>query len=222
MKKLFGLFAFLLISFPSFSQEGSPNNLYHYSKEEFFKLKSISKTLDLTDINYPLLHASIFFVTNRQRILHGLEPLEYSLKIEMLAAGHAYDMATYGFYSHQSKIRNKRKLRDRFQIVGLNPTLIAENISNTSGLDYEYGRMVNPPQQPGLFTYANTPRIEPVPLHTYLSYAEEIVKLWMESPGHRQNILNPAFKKMGCGSQVYGEKKFYNMPYFMNVQCFSD
>lgn len=194
----------------------------NHTWESFFNSEIASQVLDPRDIDYPLLHAAIFYATNQHRAQNRLRPLEYSPKIEILAADHAHDMAKHGFFSHQSKIRNKRKLRDRFQIVGLNPSLIAENISNTAGLDYEYGRKVDPPQQSGEFTYTGNAEKIRVPFHTYLSYAQEIVRLWMESPGHRANILNPDFKYLGCGTQLYGEKSFYNMPYFMNVQCFSD
>ncbi|MCS5489412.1 CAP domain-containing protein [Algoriphagus limi] len=220
MKKLFVLVIFLFQSTISHAQSWTAEDYEKMDWRGFLRLEAIYQELDPKEIDYPLLHAAIFYITNEQREIHGLPQLAYSLKIELLAADHARDMARYNFFSHQSKIRNKRKLRDRFQIQGLNPNLIAENISSTAGLDYEYGRQVSPPQTPGEFTYAN--KKEAIPSHTYISYAKEVVRLWMESPGHRANILNPSFKRLGCGSQVYGEKNFFNMPYFMNVQCFSD
>lgn len=220
MKKLL---LFITLLFPFANSEAQSWTVEDYDRmnwKDFLRFEEAYRILDPRDIDYSLLHAAIFYITNEQRENHGLPAFEYSFKIELLAADHARDMARLGFFSHQSKIRNKRKLRDRFQIQGLNPNLIAENISSTAGLDYEYGKQVRPPQVPGEFIYAN--KHDPVPPHTYISYAKEVVRLWMDSPGHRANILNPSFKKMGCGSQVYGEKSFYNMPYFMNVQCFSD
>lgn len=209
-----------LISSLLFAQNWDYEDYSDYSWKTFYRFEPIYQNLNPRDIDYPLLHAAIFYVTNEHRVKNGLKPFRHSDKIERAAAGHASDMAKYNFYGHQSKIRNKRHLRDRFQIVGLNPILIAENISSTAGIQYEYGRKVNRPQSPGEFTYMTTKR-EPVPPHTYLSFAKEIVRLWMESPGHRKNILNPSLTQMGAGSAVYAEKSFYNMPYFMNVQCFS-
>lgn len=199
-------------------------NTERYNKvtwSDFYQLPEANQTIDFRSIDYALLHAAIFYATNEHRSLHDLVEFKYSFRIEKLSADHAADMVKYNFYGHYSTIRNKRLLRDRFQIVGLNPSQIAENISSTAGLDYEYGKPIGPTPSPGDFYYRSTSETRPVESHTYLSYAKEIVALWMESPGHRENILNPHFKFMSAGCAVYPEKKLYNMPYFINVQCFS-
>jgi uncharacterized protein YkwD len=35
--------------------------------------------------------------------------------------------------------------------------------------------------------------------HTYASFAADVVARWMDSPGHRANILNPRFRLLGLG-----------------------
>lgn len=220
MKKLsFVAFLFFLSTSLLFSQNWQSTDYTKHTWRTFNQLQIIHEKLDPSDIDYSLLHAAVFYVTNEYRVQNQLKPFQYATKMELVAAGHAADMVKYNFYGHQSKIRNKRKLRDRFQIQGLNPVMIGENISSTAALQYEYGRKVERPQSPGVFVY-QTSKSEIVPMHSYISYAREIVRLWMESPGHRANILNPSFTYLGTGSAVYGEKSFYNMPYFMNVQCF--
>lgn len=219
LKYSFTLFLYFC-SHSILAQNWNSSDYSQHTWKSFYRLEKIYQNLDPKDIDYPLLHAAIFYVTNEYRQAHGLKSFQHSHQIELAAAGHAADMAKFNFYSHTSKIRNKRHLRDRFQIVGLNPVLIAENISSTAGIRYEYGRKVNRPQSPGQFTYM-TSKQEIIPQHTYISYAREIVELWMKSPGHRKNILNPTLTQMAAGSAVYAEKSFYNMPYFMNVQCFS-
>ncbi|WBL44553.1 CAP domain-containing protein [Algoriphagus halophytocola] len=56
--------------------------------------------------------------------------------------------------------------------------------------------------------------------HTYLSYAREVVRLWMNSPSHRKSILNPHYIQLGCGVQVYRNPDFHGVPYLIGVQNF--
>lgn len=182
------------------------------------KLPAINQPIDFNKVDRPLLHAAMFYVTNQERIKHGLKPFKHLDRMEKVAADHANDMVKYNFYSHVSRVKGKSTIVDRFKLEGLNLMSIAENISSSHGLQYQNGRKVNPPRS-GLFTYASAKREVIVP-HTYLSYAREVVRLWMESPSYRKSILNPHHEYLGCSAMVYGEKSFYNMPYFMGVQCF--
>lgn len=45
--------------------------------------------------------------------------------------------------------------------------------------------------------YADTR--QPVPRHTYRSLAKSAVTAWMNSAGHRHNILNRSFGRVGTG-----------------------
>jgi uncharacterized protein YkwD len=38
---------------------------------------------------------------------------------------------------------------------------------------------------------------------------EEVVQAWMDSPGHRDNILNPAYTELGVGVRVGGPYRIY-------------
>ncbi len=214
------ILGFILISFSSSAQTWTHQSYSNYDETSFYRIEALYNAIDFSEVNFPLLQAAIFFVTNEERVKAKLKPFEFRSEIELVAAGHAKDMVKYGFYSHTSKIRIKRTVRDRFQLEGLNPEFFGENICSTYGLQYEIGRKVNPPFPSGEFTYAFTSKREVIPPHTYLTFAKSVVKLWMDSPGHRQNILNPNFKSLGCGAGVYREKNFYNMPYFMVVQNF--
>jgi uncharacterized protein YkwD len=211
-----------LVLFPilSFSQSRTSEE---YLIKEFKTLviqESLRQPIDFKNIDYPLLYATIFVLTNEEREKNGLNPLQFSKEAENSAAGHAQDMVKYSFYSHTSPIRFKRTLRDRINRSGLNPKYLGENICSTFGLQYEPGKKVGKPQNPGEFHYLNASNNERIPPHTYLSLGKSVIRLWMESPTHRKNILNPAFTHLGCGAEVYFEKSFYGMPYFMAVQNF--
>lgn len=197
------------------------SDLYQkYDEQTFYRIEALYDVIDFNKIDFPLLQAAVFYVTNEERKKANLKPFEFHSKIESVAAGHAQDMVKYEFYSHTSKIRIKRTVQDRFHLEGLNPEFYGENICSTYGLQYENGRKVNPPYPAGVFSYAFTSQKETIPPHTYISFAKEVVKLWMNSSSHRQNILNPTFTTLGCGARVYLEKSFYDMPYFKVVQNF--
>lgn len=219
MKKLI-ILSLTLISFFCNGQTWTAESYKRTEETAFFQRNELNGQINFNQIDYPLLHAAIFFVTNQERKKAGLKPFEYQSEIELVASKHAQDMVKYGFYSHTSKIRIKRSVQDRFHLEGLNPKYFGENICSTYGLQYQTGRKVNPPYRSGEFTYAFTSKVEKIPPHSYLSFAKSVVLLWMQSPGHRQNILNPSFTTLGCGASLYFEKTFYNMPYFIVVQNF--
>lgn len=213
---------FLLILLPlsSFSQTWNLQDYTRVDSKAFFEQKSLDQPLDFKNIDYPLLQAAIFYFTNLERQKSGLPQLKHSKEVEITASGHAQDMVSYNFYGHTSPIRFRRTLRDRLNRSGLNPKYIGENICSTFGLQYQAGKKVSKPTKPGEFRYLSTSNRAIIPPHTYRSFAQSAVKLWMDSPGHRQNILNPKFTHLGCGTAVYFEKSFYGMPYFMAVQNF--
>lgn len=214
------VFGFTLIFHLAAGQTWTKDSYFKYDEVTFYRIEALYEQINFSKPDAALLQAAIFYVTNEERKKAKLPKFKYSPKIEAVAAGHAADMVKYGFYSHTSKIRIKRTVQDRFHLEGLNPKFYGENICSTYGLQYENGRKVNPPYPAGVFTYAFTATKETIPPHTYISFAKEVVKLWMNSPGHRQNILNPSFQSLGCGASLYLEKNFYNMPYFKVVQNF--
>lgn len=219
MKRLL-ILGFFLISCIAKAQSWTSDSYSKYNEVTFYKVEALYNLIDFKRVDIKLLQAAIFYVTNEERKKAKLKTFNYNSKIENVASGHAQDMVKYNFYSHTSQIRIKRTVQDRFHLEGLNPKFYGENICSTYGLQYQNGRKVNPPYRTGEFTYAFTSKKEVIPPHTYISFAKEVVKLWMESPGHRQNILNPKFTSLGCGASIYFDKNFYNMPYLKVVQNF--
>lgn len=209
-----------LITLNGFCQSKIERDLFGLSPSEFFKLSQLSEPISFQKVDYLLMHAAIFHLTNQERIQQNLPPLSFSKEAQLAAEGHARDMVTHRFYSHTSPIKFKRTLRDRLNKQGINPKYLGENISSTFGIQYEEGKKIAKPRSPGEFRYLAASYSPPIPPHTYLSFAKMVVTLWMNSPGHRQNILNPLYTHLGCGTQVYFDQNFYQMPYFMSVQNF--
>ena len=51
--------------------------------------------------------------TNRQRAMQNLPPLEVDLNLTLTARDHSKDMATHGFFAHESPLPGKTTFRDR-------------------------------------------------------------------------------------------------------------
>lgn len=211
---------FIMVCAVGFSQNPPTPNYLNLNSAAFFKLEILHQPINFQKIDYPLLNAAIYFFTNEERIQAGLRPLQFSSEAHLAAQGHAEDMVSHRFYSHTSPIRFRRTLRDRLNRQGINPKYIGENISSTHGIQYQEGKKIQKPTSPGEFNYLQTSNNATIPPHTYFTFAKKAVQLWMNSPGHRQNIMNPLYSHLGCGTQVYFDPKFYQMPYFMAVQNF--
>jgi uncharacterized protein YkwD len=47
--------------------------------------------------------------------------------------------------------------------------------------------------------------------------AEQLVQMWMDSPGHRANILNPAFTHLGVGDVTTSSGRVYGVQVFLTL-----
>ncbi|MBN1799440.1 MAG: CAP domain-containing protein [Spirochaetales bacterium] len=191
-----------------------------YDFRSFPTQPAVNARIDMDNIDYPLLHAAIFYETNRQREKYGRQPFLHSPALERAAWGHSRDMVAYNFYSHTSPVKGKETMSKRLALVGIRNASSAENIAYTFGIEYEAGRSVySPLQNGGYFSYEL--KGEPIKNHTYLGLAKEAVNMWMNSSGHRANILNPDYKYLGVGAAHYQDTGFFNMDNFKLTQNFA-
>ena len=196
------------------------SNYQNYNYRTFSNYKFANQKIDNRNIDYPMLHAAIFYETNKQRVLNGLEPLKHSPALEKAAREHSIDMVRRNFFSHTSPVRGKRTMSMRLKKVGIDNAYKGENISTVCLLEYESGKPVfTPPQNGGYFSY--THKGKPIDNRSYLTLAKTVVKHWMNSPEHRKNILNKNYKFLGAGAALFKERKFHNMPYFKATQNFA-
>lgn len=47
--------------------------------------------------------------------------------------------------------------------------------------------------------------------YTYLDIAKDFVQMWMDSEGHRQNLLCTAYLELGCGTCIKFTGTFYRV-----------
>ena len=202
------------------SQSVWNDSLYdNYNYKSFKNFEAAQATIDFKNIDYPLLSAALFYATNEQRVKNGIAAAGHSPACEKAAYGHSVDMVERNFFSHTSKVSGKKKMMDRMRLAGYQGGGAAENIAITFAIDYEAGKSVYmPSQNGGYFSYKY--RGTPIEVHTYLSLAKAALIQWMNSPGHRANILN-GYAFQGCGGYLEVLKSEDQFPKFRLTQNFA-
>ncbi len=176
----------------------------------FRSMAMFNESLDPEKIDYRLLNAAVFFVTNEERAKRKLDVLEHSNELESAAWYHSKRMAELDFFSHFSREQGRENPNKRASLAGVGNPMLAENIASTHGIKIRSGQTLYPVNIPA-GEFSATPGGPIIPFHSYLSFAEEIVKQWMNSPGHRANILSKNNLQLGCGIYCFRDKKFYNI-----------
>ena len=134
--------------------------------------KMFIQSVDFSKVDYALLNATIFFLTNEQRAKYKVPILPHNMQCEISAFNHAKHMVEKDFYSHENTKERKRKFpADRAELAGISNPHIAENIAYSS-----FNRSAS-----------------------YLGIAQIFVSMWMKSKGHKKNILSKEAKSFGCG-----------------------
>ncbi|MEK7218610.1 MAG: CAP domain-containing protein [Patescibacteria group bacterium] len=126
----------------------------------------------------PLQTASTSPETTKQRILElvngerqkaALSPLTWNDRLALAAKRHAEDMQARNYFSHTGL--DGSSASDRIKAAGYGPTCTGCRWSTSFGENIARGQ--------------RTP--------------EQVMADWMNSPGHRANILNPQFLELGIG-----------------------
>lgn len=163
-------------------------------------------TIVLQDFDIPRLNAAIFHATNEARLAEGLEPVEHNAILEQAATKYAQRLVELDTYSHEDPETGAMP-KDRLADEGVTNPLPAENLAGNVLLQLGSGESVYElDASKGLFS--REPKGAPIPFHTYASLARSFVENWMNSPGHRRNLLSTDALQLGCGAAVDRSKKF--------------
>jgi len=191
-----------------------------YTHQTYTQFDAFNQAIDSKNIDEALLNAAIFYETNKQRAVQKFELLVFDSRLSKAAQGHSNDMVSRNFFSHTSPIASKKELIDRVKLEGISTSYVGENI--IQGFVIQIGEdPYYPPSTPGGdFTRADGSVIG---MYTYSEFAAYLVGRWMNSPGHRRNILDPKFTKLGCGSAFYFDtSSSHALPSMKCTQCFSN
>jgi uncharacterized protein YkwD len=192
-----------------------------YDADAFQSYSYAKMAIDFDNIHYALLNAAIFYATNQMRLTHGMAPFIHAQSLEEAAFMHAKDMVRLNFFSHNNPYESEKKtFQQRLAMYGVDQGYRAENISEMFGIRYEQGSSLIPPDTTEE-DFRNFRTGKPIPVHTYLSFAKALLDGWMNSSGHRANILNSKLIYLGCGTRHYRNESFYGMDQFKAVQNFA-
>lgn len=213
---------------PAASQDTTPDtdagdarNFYgEVTPDEFAELDAARQPIEADTFDAGLLAAAIFHRTNAVRAEHDLPSLTHQSAVATAAQQHAERMASGDFLSHGTPNQETNLTPyDRLRNQGLQPQFSAENIAFSFRLNYESGKPFHMRRQAGETVYSYTPGGEPLQPHSYISFAEDVVKQWMNSPHHRENLLSAGPTHLGTGcalsraengfDQIYCVQDFY-------------
>ena len=141
----------------------------------------------------------------RARYSH-LRPLAYDEKLGGVAAAHSSDMGVNGYFSHTN-------------LAGRSPSERGEAAGYTCRKDfgsyYKVGIAENIHQA---WLYGSYSAIASLVVdkdyHSMEELAELIVQDWMDSAGHRENILEGEYDKTGIGVFVTAKEEVYTTQNF--------
>lgn len=132
------------------------------------------------------IEEKVHYYTNQERIAAGLPTLPKNVQLQEIARKHSEDMAKNNYFSHTN-------------LQGQSPSdraLAAGYISSTFG------------ENLFLMPAGNVIGIGYVNKYDVDQIAREVVNGWMESSGHRQNILYSHYTQMGIGVASKGNQYY--------------
>lgn len=183
--------------------EPSPDRWFtNFTSHSFRRLAEAVKPMEGDRIDRALLDAAVFHETNRRRREHGLPELRFDAKVMRAARLHAEAMARHKFVGHENAFEPRlESMPDRARIAGLQPRFLAENVASAFGRHYESGEKFYVRSANGQTIYSHRPDGPQISMRTYVEAAEAVVEGWMNSPGHRKNILHKSPQYLGCACE---------------------
>ncbi len=126
-------------------------------------------------------------------------PLKWETALSDIARSHSSDMAKRGFFSHQTP--EGSGFGQRYQRAGYVCSVPQGNVVYTGAENIFQNNLYDRVVYIGSETRYDWNSMRKI--------AETTVKGWMNSPGHRKNILTPFWRSEGIGIAVSEDDKVY-------------
>lgn len=174
--------------------------------------------LNVQSPNQALFSEAVRRLANSERCRRGLSSLKPSDSLLNAAHGHSQDMVDNQFFAHKSPTRGRISLKDRLSRANVPYRLAAENISQMSVYNFQGQRFII--KDAAACNFQNAATRKPIEKHSYASLAQAVMTGWMNSPGHRRNIINPDLGAVG--SAVAIDQRAPHCGHTLMTQNFSD
>jgi uncharacterized protein YkwD len=132
------------------------------------------------NFDHELLARAIFDEANRVRAAHGVTALSRIPALDDAADEQASYLVLAMKAQHSNPFPGAHTVRERVERAGIHGGVLGEN---------------------ALWIPALRPVGAASRNYTYSEYASFLLAGWMNSPGHRANLLNPAFRQTGCATR---------------------
>lgn len=156
---------------------------------------ALEARIDVAHLDRKLLAQAIFDETNRVRASIGLPAFHHLMKLDEAADLESAVGRVYRPPSHTNPFPPIGTPMARVQYVGLQAERVAENIALVPVYEDAAVALV---LRDGKLLPIHPATYEPAKLATYRGFAATVLDLWMNSPGHRANIMSPALHDLGC------------------------
>ncbi|MCK8464007.1 CAP domain-containing protein [Aliiroseovarius sp. S1339] len=178
------------------------------------KISGAEKAIPIKGLNQTLLDKSVAARVNAERCRRGLPALAPASGLRKQAARHSKWMARSQKLSHKASGAFSRTLKDRLRASGVRFRTGAENIGWVHLYGIDGNKFMIRSSQQCHFTTNGGRRIG---RHSYNSLASLIVRKWMESPGHRKNILARKLRYGGVGAGVQPGSKYCGSVFLTHI-----
>ncbi len=150
-------------------------------------------------IRIPDLEARIHALINKERQKHGLSRLAWDDRLGRIARGHSRDMAERNYFSHDSP--EGHDFSYRYSRGGYTCAVRGQGVIYTGGENIFQNNLSNSITTVNGVAYYDWNSEEEI--------AETTVEGWMNSTGHRKNILMPLWLRQGIGVFIAPDGKVY-------------
>ena len=145
-------------------------------------------------------HEAVLHYVNLERCRNGRVPFASDGRLAKMAAGHSDGMARTRTFSHKVPRSGYTTMKERLSRAGVKWRAAAENIAKNFVYSINGKPISTKTGGKCVFYYAGSGK--QVPKHSYASLAQAAVAQWMNSPGHRKNIMDRRFNRTGAGLAV--------------------
>jgi uncharacterized protein YkwD len=160
--------------------------------------QTVSKAKPRIDIG--ALEQRIHVLINQQRAKHGLSSLDWNPALNKIARLHSKDMATKRYFQHNSP--EGHDLAYRYSQQGFVCEIAVGAMYYTGGENIFQTNL-----------YSSVEYINEIPTiyhwNDIETMAQTTVKGWMNSPSHRETILEPSWRTEGIGIGISNDNKVY-------------